>query len=45
MEHDRPMGSGRGWDGVLLPIHAPGQSSAALAQGLHTLRESPALLS
>lgn len=24
VEHHRPMGSGRGWNGVLLPIHAPG---------------------
>lgn len=39
VEHHRPMGGGRGRDGVLLPVHAPGQSSAALAQGLHSLRE------
>lgn len=39
MEYHRPVGSGRGRDGILLPIHAPGQSSAPLAQGLHPLRE------
>lgn len=39
MEHHRPVGGGRGWDGVLLPVHAPGQSSTPLAQGLHPLRK------
>lgn len=39
MEHYRSVGSGRGRDGVLLPIHTPRQSSAPLAQGLHPLRE------